>query len=138
MDIAKGGHVLIELEYKDELREDSRNARIILVQQLIMLLLDRKKNVTDDESENAMFLMRFFDSIASNHDFDYALVLLSRSMISLALDKYATHPAYAEYFLPDDIARTAKKLRTYKEDAEYHAINLSTEVFRYPVQILQL
>lgn len=47
-----------------------------------------------------------FDTIAGDHDFDYSLVCLCRSLITYALDRYAHHPSYEAYFLSDDFART--------------------------------
>ncbi|KAL4471965.1 hypothetical protein ABPG72_018467 [Tetrahymena utriculariae] len=136
LDIYNSKHPLIDLEYQGQTRSDRDNVKIILMQQFLLLLLERMQSTTKEEI--SLFLMKMFDSIASDHDFDYSLVALCRSMILYALEKYGSHQVYQEYLIQEDIEQTRIKLCTYKEDAEFHAISLSTEIFRHPIQIIQL
>ncbi|EAR92860.2 peptidase C65 otubain protein (macronuclear) [Tetrahymena thermophila SB210] len=136
IDIYNNKHPLIDLEYQGQTRSDRDNVKIILMQQFLLLLIERMQATTKEEI--SLFLMKMFDSISSDHDFDYSLVALCRSMILYALEKYGTHQVYQEYLIQEDIEQTRIKLCTYKEDAEYHAISLSTEIFRHPIQIIQL
>ncbi|KAL4451002.1 hypothetical protein ABPG74_021324 [Tetrahymena malaccensis] len=136
LDIYNDKHPLIDLEYQGQTRSDRDNVKIILMQQFLLLLLERLQSTTKEEI--SLFLMKMFDSIASDHDFDYSLVALCRSMILYALEQYGNNQVYQEYLIQEDIEQTRQKLCTYKEDAEFHAISLSTEIFRHPIQIIQL
>jgi len=88
---------------------------------------------SQDSTETSVLLMSFFENVSRDHDFDYSLVLLCRSMLLTAIDEYSSLSPYVEYILPDEADRTRDKIRTYKEDAEYHVISLSTEIFKVSI-----
>lgn len=90
-------------------------------------------------SENLqLFVMTMLERIAEDHDLDYSLVVLCRSITSHAVKKHAKDPQYAEFLLPEDVEKTMESLKEYKEDAEFHAVYLSAKALDVPIQILQL
>lgn len=96
-----------------------------------MLLLQRKK--AKDQTEIQMIIRYMLEKVSADHDLDYSFVLLCRSMIFEGVEKYAHLPCYTEYILPDEIERTKEKLKAFKEDAEFHVISLSTDVFKHSI-----